>query len=375
MNKATSENCFHGGDIISASQHYDIPMDQWIDLSTGINPEPYPVTDTLGDMSAQAFERLPYLQPDFLDSAGAYYFDQDYEKTDDHRRRLLAVPGSQSVIQALPACLAKLPVILPELGYQEHVQAWRDSDADLAFYDALELSTAKDQIDSLIAHKSAHHLVVINPNNPSGLQFSIQQLNIWAQSLSGGGHLIVDEAFIDTQPENSLLAQAPINNLVVLRSFGKFFGLAGLRLGFAFANENLCAQLQQRIGPWSINGPAQEIATHAFQNTAWQQQASINIVTSGKASSALFAPLFAQYAVIRSMHQPLFTSYWLEAELAAFIYRAFAMRGILLRQIDCQQTGLSILRIGSLNFEDEDAVARVKETIQVLIDVGLFQEK
>jgi len=375
MNKIISENCFHGGDIISASQHYDIPIDQWIDLSTGINPEPYPVIDILGDISAQAFECLPYLQTDFLDSAGAYYLGPDYDEADDHRRRLLAVPGSQSVIQILPACLAKLPVILPELGYQEHVHAWREAGAELAFYDALELSTAKDQIDSLIAHNPAQHLLVINPNNPSGLQFSIQQLNIWAQQLSGEGYLIVDEAFIDTQPENSLLAQAPINNLVVLRSFGKFFGLAGLRLGFVFANENLCAQLQHRIGPWSINGPAQEIATHALQNTAWQQQASIDIPVLGKASCALFRPLFSQTAVLRIMHQPLFTSYWLEAELAAFIFRAFSMRGILLRQIDCQQTGLSILRIGSLNFKDEVAVARVKETIQVLLDVDIFQGK
>jgi len=343
---------FHGGDVLSASQQYDIPTDEWIDLSTGINPCAYPLKQTLRDIDLACFEKLPYLQPDFLESVESYYGS----------RHFLAVPGTQSAIQLIPASLNQaeptIPVILPSLGYQEHEHAWRINSKH-TYYDANDLDMATTAIDAQLAQNPSQHLVVINPNNPTDQQFSVRQLQQWASMLKGGGHLVVDEAFIDSKPECSLLSQPLANNVIVLRSFGKFFGLAGIRVGFVFANQDILNFLGIRIGPWSINGPAQAIVTRACHDIEWQLSAREKIGQAAQLSQLLFSNLFSRLSVKKVAHSCLFSSYWLENKTAQSLFEFFACRGLLIRclPIDNNET---IVRIGCVNPESKQEIASLK---------------
>jgi len=353
----------HGGDLQQASQRFGVPVEQWIDLSTGINPESYPITGLDGN----AFQQLPYLKPAFLQAAQSYYLGDNnkYLGVDN----LLAVSGSQAVIQLLPECLPFLPVLLPELGYQEHRIQWLQSGTRLGNYPSIEHEASVSFINSSLQQNRQQHLVIINPNNPSGLKFSPAQLKVWAKSLDEGGYLIIDEAFMDTQPELSVLTQHFEPNMIVLRSFGKFFGLAGLRLGFVFANEKLIETFQKHLGLWAINGPAQSIATVAFNDAAWQQQAQENISKAANLSQALFNPLFSRLQqgpqnTHRIFHEALFSSYCLPVSQAEQLSHFFAKRGILLRLIDFNRE-YALLRIGSINPKNNGDIKRVQETVDL----------
>src|SRR5690606_32701627 len=105
-------------------------------------------------------------------------------------------------------------------------------------------------------------LLVVNPNNPSGRLIERERLLDWhARLAERGGWLLVDEAFMDCTPEHSLAVDSQKPGLIVLRSFGKFFGLAGLRLGFALAEPALLERLAEQLGPWAVSGPARAVAT------------------------------------------------------------------------------------------------------------------
>ena len=351
----------HGGDLETASEHYGVALEQWIDLSTGINPESYPVDS----LDVASFQYLPYLKPAFIQAAKSYYLG--HKNNDLDEKNLLAVSGSQAVIQLLPECLPSLPVLLPELGYQEHRMQWQQSGSQITNYPSTEHQASLTFINAAIQKNNQQHLVVINPNNPTGLRFAPAQLKLWASELGEGAYLIIDEAFVDTQPELSVIRQDFEPNMVVLRSFGKFFGLAGLRLGFAFANEKLIQSFQKRLGLWTINGPAQSIATTAFQDGVWQQWARENIVKTAEQNQALFKPLFdylqrkheTGYDVF---HEALFSSYYLPILEAEKLYGYFAKRGILFRLVpvnDCY----SFVRIGHIKTSDQSGIDRVEVAV------------
>jgi len=326
-------------------------MDEWVDLSTGISPFSYPVKALLSTIDTAVFERLPYLQKSFSNSAAQYYGCSS----------LLAVPGTQSAIQLLPECLASLQVLLPNAGYQEHKNAWQRHSA-CTYYNAFDLQQATTEIGQSLRDNPKKHLLVINPNNPTGQQFSVKQLQIWASCLSGGGHVIVDEAFIDTQAENSLLSEPLASNIVVLRSFGKFFGLAGIRVGFVFADQKLLNALHDKIGLWAINGPAQKIVTQACLDRQWQQTACVEIKRASTQSQAIFAPLFAKLMVKDAHHDSLFSSYCLDEKLAEKLLHFFAYQGVLLRKIPLHN-GESILRIGLVHPQQHAKVEQLKNII------------
>ena len=275
------------------------------------------------------------------------------------------------MIQLLPQCLPAFPVIVPELGYQEHRLQWQKAGAKLVDYPSIDHEASVSSINQLLEHNHQQHLVIINPNNPSGLLFSPEQIQKWAQKLGEGAYVIIDEAFIDTQPEMSVLKQHYEENMVVLRSFGKFFGLAGLRLGFVFANETLIHTLQGRLGLWAINGPAQSIATTVFKNEKWQQQARIDINEAAKVNKKLFSALFNslqnnQILVSTVAHEALFSSYCLPIGEAKKLVEFFAYRGILLRLIEFNGE-CALVRIGRINVHHSKAVQSVREAIDSYI--------
>ncbi|MBU6442612.1 MAG: threonine-phosphate decarboxylase [Alphaproteobacteria bacterium] len=237
----------HGGNLRTASERHRIPLAQWLDLSTGINPDGWPVPDLPADL----WNRLPEDHDGLEAAAEAYY-----------GAHLLPVAGSQAAIQALPFLRAPCRVGVIAPGYAEHAHAWQERGhavTPLSLDDMHSAATACDV------------LVLINPNNPTGNHFLVEQMLQWhAQLAARGGWLIVDEAFMDATPEQSLLPFMPRPGLVVLRSLGKFFGLAGLRVGFVCAEPDMLARLQDHLGPWPIAAASRWVGAAALRDRHWQ---------------------------------------------------------------------------------------------------------
>jgi cobalamin biosynthetic protein CobC len=296
----------HGGRLRRAAERYDIPLADWLDLSTGINPRGYPVPPVPADV----WLRLPE-DDDGLEAAAAGYYGNAH---------LLPVAGSQPAIQLLPAVLRGERVSLLAPGYAEHAHAWRERRA---------VAVGADEIDAAVAHSDI--VVLVQPNNPTGVHFGRERLLQWHACLARrGGWLVVDEAFIDTDPEESLLPHAGTDGLVVLRSLGKFFGLAGARVGFVFAPADVRAALAERLGPWTLAGPARWAARHALADRAWQAQARTALRAAGDRLHALLAthglPACGP-ALFKLVATPD----------AARLHEAFARRGILLRLFETPQ--------------------------------------
>lgn len=241
----------HGGDIRAAARRYGIPEDQWLDLSTGINPDPWP----LPSPPRESWARLPEAD-DGLEAAAARYYGTD---------QLLATPGSQAALQWLPTGLAvpgRVGIMQP--GYAEHAHAWRAAGHEVV---AVPPEGPRN-LDGLGA------LVVIQPNNPTGTVLPREQLTAWWQTLAArGGTLVVDEAFADSGHAKSMAPEVGAPGLVVLRSLGKFFGLAGLRVGFCLAPTEVRTALSRHLGPWAVNGIGRWAATRALSDRAWQDAA------------------------------------------------------------------------------------------------------
>lgn len=229
----------HGGRLREAAQKYNIALSLWLDLSTGIAP----YTPKLAPLSAEAWRRLPELD-DGLEAAACAFYSAP---------QLLPVAGSQAAIQALPRLRKNQQVAIVSPAYAEHAAAWLREGHQVNEIEASAIDAYVGQVDVL---------VLINPGNPTGTFYSTQQLLGWHRQLAGrGGWLVVDEAFIDCTPELSLAAQTAKPGLIVLRSLGKFFGLAGARLGFVLAEPQVLAALDALLGPWTISGPTRQIAS------------------------------------------------------------------------------------------------------------------
>ena len=296
----------HGGRLRRAAETYGIPLGDWLDLSTGINPQGYPVPP----VPADAWLRLPE-DDDGLEAAAADYYGSAH---------LLPVAGSQPAIQLLPAVLRGERVSLLAPGYAEHAHAWRERGA---------VAVGADEIDAAVAHSDI--VVLVQPNNPTGVHFGRERLLEWHTRLARrGGWLVVDEAFIDTTPAQSLVALAGADGLVVLRSVGKFFGLAGARVGFVFAPGSVRAALAERLGPWTLAGPARWAARHALADRAWQTQARAALLTAGERLQALL-----ETHGLPACGPALFKL--VATPDAARLHAAFARRGILLRLFETPQ--------------------------------------
>lgn len=353
-------SALHGGDIISASARYFVPLARWIDLSTGLNPASYPCDD----VPSSAYQHLPYLQPSFLQAASSYYGSE----------QSIALIGSQMLIQNLPLCVTKKAVLLPSAGYSEHRQSWQQAEFELNEYPAFDTEKAVASIDQQLALNNQQHVVVINPNNPTGLLIDPKQLISWANALATDCNMIVDEAFIDMEPEQSVLSYQWPNNMLVLRSFGKFFGLAGIRIGFAFCRGVLKQRIEKQLGLWMINGPAQYLATKAMQDTHWQQAARLQIPQAALLTQNLFAPLINSIEIPWRMHQPLFSSYQMSLKKALAVQDFFAKSGVLIRVIALDNSAINagieeqaLLRIGILSLTEKEHQLRVNECVTACV--------
>jgi cobalamin biosynthetic protein CobC len=242
----------HGGDLAAARRLFPDAPEPFIDLSTGINPHSYPVPQ----LSSEVFARLP--EPAALGRLVAAAAKAYGAPSPDH---VVAAPGTQILLPMVAGLVrpGRAKVLGPT--YAEHVRV-----AALAGHSAEEVT----DIDQLAGADLA---IVVNPNNPDGRIVSRDALLALAEKQKRrGGLLVVDEAYMDVAPTDfSLGGDIERGNIVVLRSFGKFYGLAGLRLGFALAGEEIAARLNASLGPWAVAGPAIAIGEAALADVSWME--------------------------------------------------------------------------------------------------------
>jgi cobalamin biosynthetic protein CobC len=296
----------HGGALRAVAARYGIALNQWLDLSTGINPRGWPIPP----IPTVVWRRLPE-EEDGLERVAATYYGT---------AQLLPVAGSQAAIQALPTLRgpSRVGVLTPT--YSEYAHTWRYYNHVII---PLEVSTIESQLEEVDV------LVLGNPNNPTGERFAPSVLLDWRLRLAQrGGWLLVDEAFMDATPEQSLVVHAGLPGLVVLRSLGKFFGLAGIRVGFVFCEDVLRGRLRDHLGPWAVNGPGRWVAAKALADRGWQRETRRSL----QRASGRLAELLGRYGLAVSGGTPLFQ--WLLQEDADFFQDALARRGIWVRRFD-----------------------------------------
>jgi len=256
----------HGGDLGAARKLFPAAPEPFIDLSTGINPFPYP----LPRLAPELFARLP--EPDEVERLAAVAAAA-YGAPPAH---VVAAPGLQ-ILLPMVAALApagRAAVLAPTFG--EHARALA-----LAGHAVREVAQPSELADADLA-------VVTNPNNPDGRLVAGETLLALAAALAPR-LLVIDEAFMDARPQASLARETARPNLVVLRSFGKFFGLAGVRLGFALATPALAARLRAALGPWAVSGPALAIGAAALADAAWIAATRVRLAESARRLDALLA--------------------------------------------------------------------------------------
>ncbi len=244
----------HGGRLDAARRLHPNAPQPWIDLSTGVNPRAYP----LPPLADEAFTRLPD--------------DDAFAALDSAARRAYGAPagadvvpggGAQAFIQMLPRVFPAERVAILGFTYAEHAACWAAAGAQV------------DTVESLHALTDADVAVIVAPNNPDGRVVGPQDILSAATQMSQRGRLlIVDESFVDFTPEASVARFAHHDGLIVLRSFGKAYGLPGLRLGFALCSRARGAKLRAALGPWAVSGPALAIGAHALANDVWRANAA-----------------------------------------------------------------------------------------------------
>ncbi len=230
----------HGGGLDAAVARFGGTRAQWIDLSTGINPQPYPMPQipdgawaALPDAAATAA----------LETAARHFWKVPAEAA------VLAAPGASALIARLPGLKPPSRVEIARPTYNEHAAAFAAGGWEVVPPGAPGRVAAR---------------VAVHPNNPDGRRWR-------AEGLPLGSFTIIDESFCDLEPEASLIALAARPDTVVLKSFGKFWGLAGIRLGFAIGAADLLAALAQSLGPWPVSGPALTVGREALLDTGWAE--------------------------------------------------------------------------------------------------------
>lgn len=304
----------HGGRLDEARRRFPAAPTPWIDLSTGINPEPY-----LGPRASLAARmRLPGPgEITALEAVAAGAFGLDPAAA-------LATPGAEAGIRLLAAAIPAARVGVAGPAYSGHGEAWR-----LAGAEGVEVAR-----DALVeAAQALDVLVVVNPNNPDGAMTAPEVLVDLAERMAAhGGWLIVDEAFVEVAPQLSVASvmgetwAAP--NLVALRSFGKFYGLPGVRLGFVNAHAEVIQRLRRRQGDWPVSADAIAAGLAAYDDAAWAGATRARLAEEARRLDALLVRAGFRVAGGCDLFRLA------EAEDAAARFNGLAEAGILTRPFD-----------------------------------------
>ncbi|MCA3507344.1 MAG: threonine-phosphate decarboxylase [Rhodobacter sp.] len=250
----------HGGGLDAARRRFGGARADWIDLSTGINPVPFP----LPDLPAGCWTALPDqgAQDGLVAAARRFWQVPD-------GAAIVAAPGTSALIAQLPGTVAAGRVRIPGPTYNEHGRAF-------AAHGWTESSGA------------AEALVLVNPNNPDG--------RVWQGTEAGGSFVVIDESFADVAPGVSLVGLAARPGTVVLKGLGKFWGLAGLRLGFGIGDPALIRRLSVMLGPWAVSGPALAVGTAALRDEDWAAKARARLARDAARLDALLTAAGAEIA-------------------------------------------------------------------------------
>lgn len=296
----------HGGALSAALDRFGGRREDWLDLSTGINPMPAPLPPLPSDL----FTRLPEadLEREAYEAARHHYGATA-------TAGIVAAPGSQALISLLPHLLPGGAAAILRPAYGEHARAFA-----AAGHRVCAVANVDEVPDGVAV------AVFVNPNNPDGRRFERRSLLALGGRLAArGGWLVVDEAFMDGDPRESLAGEAGRPGLVVLRSFGKFFGLAGLRLGFALTTPALAASLAARLGPWAVSGPALHAGARLMADPRTVDRLRREIAARGRETrnaiaDAGFTPQgdAGLFALVETLH-------------AGAVFQALARRHILVR--------------------------------------------
>lgn len=318
----------HGGRLAAARRLYPNAPQPWIDLSTGVNPRAYPFPP----LAERVFTRLPD--------------DDAFAAVEVAARRAYRAPvtveiiagaGAQGFIQLLPRVFPARRVAVLGFTYAEHAACWAASGASV------------ETIETIDALADAEAAVIVNPNNPDGRLIDAAKIATAAADMARrGGLLIVDESFMDFTPERSVAACAGDDCLIVLRSFGKAYGLPGLRLGFALTSHGRATRLRAALGPWAVSGPALAIGPRALEDESWLEAAANACAQDAARLDALLAR--AGFEIIGGT-----TLYRLAAHAhAPRFYAHLAAHGLLARAFTARPTWLRFGLPG-----DEEAWARL----------------
>ncbi len=260
----------HGGRLHDARLRWPLAPEPWVDLSTGINPVAYPMPA----LAADDLTRLPEPQDEqhLLQIAADAYRVAD-------PAMVVAAPGTQILISLLPLLAPARGVAVLSPTYGEHARAWANAGAVVR------------AIDDLACCAPGETVVLCQPNNPDGRAFPADLLVALAGRLAqDGGRLVMDEAFADLEdPALSVAPALPCPGLVVLRSFGKTYGLAGVRLGFLLAEPGFAARVRAALGPWAVSGPALRVGSVALGDGAWRAAAAARLRQDAARLDALLA--------------------------------------------------------------------------------------
>lgn len=299
----------HGGDIDRAIATFGGAMGDWVDLSTGINRMPYPVRD----LAHAAWRSLPTK----ADMAALRQAAVQYYET---KANVAILAGAQSAIQQLPHIRAGRLMRILGPTYNEYANVFAQAGWRIEV-----VSEPADLAGADIA-------IVVNPNNPTGRRVPS---GVLLDLRADVGLLVVDESFMDMTPDHSLAAHAGEANVLVLKSFGKFFGLAGLRLGFALGSAEICDHLSAQAGPWPVAGPALAVARQAFGDAPWVAQSIKDLARLSDAMDAMVPwPLIGGTTLFRLY----------EVGDSAKVQSALARHAIWTRRFDWDP---SLLRIGT----------------------------
>jgi cobalamin biosynthetic protein CobC len=263
----------HGGGLDAAAAAFGGAREDWLDLSTGINPVPYPV----GHLTENAWTALP-------DRAASERFEaaaRQFWAVPDGAA-ILPAPGASALIARLPTLLTGARVSIPGPTYNEHAASFRTAEW------------------TVVTDGDADVQVRVHPNNPDGRRMNPGEIG-------STGVTIIDESFCDICPEQSLIAHTTEPGVIVLKSFGKFWGLAGLRLGAMIAAPDTCRRMTEALGPWAVSGPALEIGARALEDRAWAETTRARLARDAARLDAIMATrdaelvggttLFRTYAV------------------------------------------------------------------------------
>ena len=250
----------HGGGLDAAIARFGGTRAEWLDLSTGINPVPYPMPRLPDDAWTALPDEAAY---DLLTSRARAFW------TVPEGAAILPAPGASALIAQIPHLRPAARVCIPGPTYNEHGAAFRHAGWE-------------------ITADPARALVTVHPNNPDG--------RLWLPETLTAPLTIIDESFCDVLPDRSLIALAARPGTIVLKSFGKFWGLAGLRLGFAIGDPALLSDLAERLGPWQVSGPALAIGSEALADPLWADETRLRLEADSVRMDKLMTGIGAQVA-------------------------------------------------------------------------------